>query len=134
MAISVAKYLGKARVETTHLASGQKVVTDAVKEYGGQGEYPTPVEVLAQSLANCALTVLALRGMKEGVDITGSYAEIGECEENMENHSVSKFNIVFHIKGNVEEGLRKKLEMFAHKGCFVGNTLTAEKNFTFIYE
>ena len=134
MAISVAKYLGNARVETTHVASGQKLVTDAGQAFGGYGDYPTPVDVLGQSLANCALTVMALRGMKEGIDLTGSYAEIGEFEESMETFSVTKLNVVFHIKGDFDEKTRKKIETFAHKACFVGNTLTAEKNFTFIYE
>ncbi|RRD02915.1 OsmC family protein [Prevotella sp. OH937_COT-195] len=134
MAISVAKYLGKARVESTHVVSGQKTVTDAGKASGGYGEYPTPVDILGQSLANCALTVMALRALKEGIDITGSYAEVGEFEESMETFSVTKLNVVFHIKGDFDEKTRKKLETFAHKGCFVGNTLTAEKNFTFVYE
>ena len=134
MAISVSKYLGNGRVEATHVASGHKTITDAVKAVGGKGEYPTPVDVLGQSLANCALTVMAIRASKEGIDLTGSYAEVERSEESMETFSVTKLNVVFHMKGNFDEKTRRKLETFAHKGCFVGNTLTAEKNFKFIYE
>lgn len=134
MAISISKCTGNARVTSTHNASGQVTITDAVKKSGGLGEYQTPVDVLAQALANCALTVMAIRAQKDGLDLTGCYAEIGDVEEDMETFKVTKLNVVFHLKADLDAKTRKKLEMFSHKGCFVGNTLTAEKNFTYIYD
>ena len=48
---SIVKYLGNFRVEATYEASGQTLKTDAGKASGGLGEYATPVDILAQSLA-----------------------------------------------------------------------------------
>ena len=58
---SIVKYLGNFRVEATYEASGQTLKTDAGKASGGLGEYATPVDILAQSLAACTLTTIAMR-------------------------------------------------------------------------
>ena len=39
-------------------ASKQTLKTDAGKASGGLGEYATPVDILAQSLAACTLTTI----------------------------------------------------------------------------
>ncbi|GAB6983178.1 OsmC family protein [Prevotella dentasini] len=134
MSITTAKYVGNGRVEAVHNESAVKVTTDARKPVGGLGENQTPVELLGNSLAACALTIMGLQAGKAGADFAGCYAEVGECEEDMEKFSVTRIPITFHLKAEFDEKLRKKLENFAHKGCFVGNSLTAEKAFTFVYE
>ena len=125
---SIVKYLGNFRVEATYEASGQTLKTDAGKASGGLGEYATPVDILAQSLAACTLTTIAMRAKRENIDLTGTYAVVGEIVED------PKTLIEFHVKGNLDEHLRKKFESFALKGCFVGNSLKAQKDFTFVYE
>ena len=50
---SIVKYLGNFRVEAMYEASKQTLKTDAGKASGGLGEYATPVDILAQSLAAC---------------------------------------------------------------------------------
>ena len=77
---------------------------------------------------------MGLQAGKAGVDFTGCYAEVGECEEDMQKFVVTRIPITFHLKASYDAKLRAKLESFAHRACFVGNTLTAEKAFTFIYE
>ena len=78
--------------------------------------------------------IMGLQAGKAGVDFTGCYAEVGECEEDMQKFVVTRIPITFHLKASYDAKLRAKLESFAHRACFVGNTLTAEKAFTFIYE
>ena len=115
-------------------ASKQTLKTDAGKASGGLGEYATPVDILAQSLAACTLTTMAMRAKRENIDLTGTYAEVGEIIEDVKTLTVEKIDITFHIKGIADEALRKKIENFALKGCFVGNSLKTQKNFTFVYE
>ena len=55
-------------------------------------------------------------------------------QEDMETFAVSRIPITFHLKASFDEKQRKKFEHIARKTCFVGNTLTAEKVFTFVYE
>lgn len=131
---SIVKYLGNFRVEAMYEASKQTLKTDAGKASGGLGEYATPVDILAQSLAACTLTTMAMRAKRENIDLTGTYAEVGEIIEDVKTLTVEKIDITFHIKGIADEALRKKIENFALKGCFVGNSLKTQKNFTFVYE
>ena len=131
---SIVKYLGNFRVEAMYEASKQTLKTDAGKASGGLGEYATPVDILAQSLAACTLTTMAMRAKRENIDLTGTYAEVGEIIEDVKILTVEKIDITFHIKGIADEALRKKIENFALKGCFVGNSLKTQKNFTFVYE
>ena len=134
MTVVTSKYLGKARVESVHNATGEKTTTDAGKAAGGLGEYGNPVEVLCTSLAACALTVTGLHAEKAGLDFTGCYAEVTHYEEDFSTFVVTKICITFHLKAEYDEKQRKKLEAFSHRACFVGNSLTAEKDFTFVYD
>ena len=131
---SIVKYLGNFRVEAMYEASKQTLKTDAGKASGGLGEYATPVDILAQSLAACTLTTMAMRAKRENIDLTGTYAEVGEIIEDVKTLTAEKIDITFHIKRIADEALRKKIENFALKGCFVGNSLKTQKNFTFVYE
>ena len=75
-----------------------------------------------------------MRAFRENIDLTGTYAVVGEIVENPETMKIERIDIEFHVKGNLDDKMRKKVEQFAHKGCYVGNSLTTEKNFTFVYE
>lgn len=134
MTITKAIYQGKGRVEATHMRSEVTVNTDAGKAVGGLGENQTPVELLGNALAACVLTLMGLQAERGGIDFTGCYAEVGECEEDMEAFTVTRIPITFHLKAVFDEKQRKKFEYIARKACFVGNTLTAEKVFSFVYE
>lgn len=134
MTITKAVYQRKGRVEATHQRSEVTVKTDADKAFGGLGENQTPVELLGNSLAACVLTIMGLQAERGGVDFSGCYAEVGECEEDMDKFTVTRIPITFHLKASFDEKQRKKFEYIAHKTCFVGNTLTAEKVFDFVYE
>lgn len=105
---SIVKYLGNFRVEAMYEASKQTLKTDAGKASGGLGEYATPVDILAQSLAACTLTTMAMRAKRENIDLTGTYAEVGEIIEDVKTLTVEKIDITFHIKGIADEALRKK--------------------------
>lgn len=134
MTVTKAIYQGKGRVEATHVRSAVTINTDAGKAVGGLGENQNPVELLGNALAACALTMMGLQAERGGVDFSGCYAEIGQIEEDMETFAVSRIPITFHLKVSFDEKQRKKFEHIALKTCFVGNTLTAKKDFTFVYE
>ena len=78
--------------------------------------------------------MMGLQAERGGVDFSGCYAEIGQIEEDMEAFAVTRIPITFHLKASFDDKQRKKFEHIAHKTCFVGNTLTAKKDLTFVYE
>ena len=96
---SIVKSVGKYRMEATYEKSGQTLSTDPGKESGGLGEYATPVDIMAQSLAACSLTTISMRAARENIDLTGAYAVVGEIVEDPATMTVTKINIEFHVKG-----------------------------------
>ena len=70
------KYLGQLRVESQHLASSVKLVTDAPTDNNGKGESFSPTDCVATSLATCMLTIMGIAAQNRGVQIEGSTANI----------------------------------------------------------
>ncbi len=69
-------YLGGLRTEATHLQSGTKIITDAPIDNHGKGEAFSPTDLLAEALAGCMLTTMAIIGNSHGIVIDGTTAEV----------------------------------------------------------
>lgn len=69
-------YEGNLRCTATHLASGSKITTDAPKDNHGKGEYFSPTDLLATSLASCMITVMGIEADKQKIDISGAKIEV----------------------------------------------------------
>jgi putative redox protein len=69
-------YLGGLRTEATHLQSGTKIITDAPTDNKGKGEAFSPTDLLAESLAGCMLTTMAIAADTHGIDIVGTECEV----------------------------------------------------------
>ncbi|MDE7065574.1 MAG: OsmC family protein [Desulfovibrionaceae bacterium] len=76
MATVTAKYLGDLRVESTHVASGAKLVTDAPVDNHGKGEGFSPTDLCATALGACAMTIMGITAQAHGMDVTGTEMEI----------------------------------------------------------
>jgi putative redox protein len=76
MATIETTYLGGLRTEATHLQSGTKIITDAPTDNQGKGEAFSPTDLLAESLAGCMLTTMAIIGNNHGINIDGTNAEV----------------------------------------------------------
>ena len=76
MATIDSTYLGDLRTEATHLQSGTKIITDAPTDNQGKGEAFSPTDLLAESLASCMLTTMAILGGKQGINIDGTTCEV----------------------------------------------------------
>lgn len=76
MNTSLVIYSGDLRTENTHIASGNKIVTDAPIDNQGKGEFFSPTDLLATSLGNCILTTMAIAAVKLNVELKGSRAKV----------------------------------------------------------
>jgi len=66
------KYLGGLRTEAEHVQSGNKVITDAPIDNQGKGEYFSPTDLLATSLASCIFTIMGIKAEASGFSIDGA--------------------------------------------------------------
>ncbi|MDA3781554.1 MAG: OsmC family protein [Bacteroidales bacterium] len=68
-------YKGNLRTEARHVQSGNKIITDAPVDNRGKGEYFSPTDMLATSLASCILTIMGIKAMDNGFVIDGAIAK-----------------------------------------------------------
>jgi len=76
MPIIHSKYTGGLRCESTHLRSGQKLITDAPVDNHGKGEAFSPTDLLCCSLATCMMTTMGIKAQNYGLKLTGLSAEV----------------------------------------------------------
>lgn len=69
-------YLGGLRTEMEHIQSGNKITTDAPLDNKGKGEFFSPTDLLASSLASCILTTMGISAESYGFNIEGTRIEI----------------------------------------------------------
>jgi len=76
MATISTTYVGGLRTEATHLQSGTKILTDAPTDNKGKGEAFSPTDLLAESLAGCILTTMAIAADTHGINMVNTTCEV----------------------------------------------------------
>lgn len=76
MITSTIQYEGELHTTAVHLRSGEAIVTDAPVDNMGRGAAFSPTDLLATSLACCALTTMGIVANKNGINVDGASAEI----------------------------------------------------------
>ena len=69
-------YLGDLRTKNQHLKSGSTYQTDAPTDNNGKGEAFSPTDTVATGLASCVLTVMGIKSLDMGLDMSGTTAEV----------------------------------------------------------
>ncbi|WP_420385450.1 OsmC family protein [Roseivirga sp.] len=67
------KYEGGLRTSSVHLKSNNTFQTDAPLDNNGKGETFSPTDTVAAALGACMMTVMAIAGEKEGLDMSGMH-------------------------------------------------------------
>lgn len=102
-------YLGEFRCESTHLQSGNKILTDAPTDNFGKGEAFSPTDLVAKALASCMITTIAIQTRLIGFDLINSKLTV---KKHMESNPrrISKIEItVFIPKGNLTDEDKAKI-------------------------
>lgn len=68
-------YEGNLRTTAQHVKSGNTIQTDAPVDNNGKGETFSPTDTVAAALASCMMTVMAIDGEKNGIDMSGMRTE-----------------------------------------------------------
>lgn len=70
------KYLGNLRNESTHLRSGNSIITDAPIDNHGKGEAFSPTDLATVSLANCMMTIVGIAADTRNLTIQAMEADV----------------------------------------------------------
>ena len=87
-----AVYDGNLRCSATHIPSGQTLVTDAPVDNMGKGQSFSPTDLLATSMLNCMITIIAIAADSRELDVSGMS---GSVEKHMTSgpRKVSKLEV-----------------------------------------
>lgn len=113
-------YMGNLRCEAVHLQSDTLIQSDAPKDNHGKGEQFSPTDLCATSLAQCALTTIAILG--EGkIDISGAYCEVTKIMAATPRR-ISEIICQFYFAKPYSETEKRFIEETAHN-CPVAKSL-----------
>ena len=126
-------YQNNLRTETEHIASGEKIITDAPVDNNGKGEAFSPTDLVATALGACMITIMAISANKYDIDMSGTNASVKKIMGS-DPRRISEISIDINMNKNIEEKDRKRLERSALT-CPVHRSLhpDLEKKIRFIY-
>ena len=126
-------YQNNLRTEAEHIASGEKIITDAPVDNNGKGEAFSPTDLVATALGSCMITIMAISANKYDIDVSGTDASVKKIMGS-DPRRISEISIDINMNKNIEEKDRKRLERSALK-CPVHRSLhpDLEKKIRFIY-
>ena len=126
-------YQNNLRTEAEHIASGEKIITDAPVDNNGKGEAFSPTDLVATALGSCMITIMAISANKYDIDMSGTNASVKKIMGS-DPRRISEISIDINMNKNIEEKDRKRLERSALT-CPVHRSLhpDLEKKIRFIY-
>ena len=96
MTTSIVRYLGELRTSSMHLQSGTEILTDAPTDNNGKGEAFSPTDMVANSLATCMITIMAIKARDMDLELKGTTAEVTKVMAT-EPRRISEIHIIFQM-------------------------------------
>ena len=126
-------YQNNLRTEAEHIASGEKIITDAPIDNNGKGEAFSPTDLVATALGSCMITIMAISAEKHGVDVSRTNALVKK-EMSSDPRRISEIIIDINMDKNIDKKDRDRLEKAA-LACPVHKSLHPEikKKIQFFY-
>jgi putative redox protein len=128
------RYVGNLKTELTHGPSGTVIRTAAPVDNQGDGSSFSPTDLAAASLGACMLTLIAIVGERDGIDLTGLSFRL---EKHMASNPrrIGSVPVTVTMPAGLTPEQREKLERAALT-CPVHKSLSedVQKDVRFIYE
>lgn len=121
MITSKITYIGGLRCSAEHIQSGTLIESDAPTDNHGKGEKFSPTDLCATSLAECALTTIAILGKEKDINIEGAYCELQKIMA-ANPRRISEIICNFVFPGHFSDEEKEFVENTAHH-CPVAKSL-----------
>jgi putative redox protein len=127
-------YQGGLRTISTHLKSGETIITDAPVDNHGKGEAFSPTDLMSTSLANCMITIMGIAADNNEINIDGTTAEVTKHMAT-DPRRVSQIDITIHMPDQEYSDKEKKILEKAGLTCPVSFSLHPDivQNISFIW-
>jgi uncharacterized OsmC-like protein len=125
MAVEITgKYIGNLKTELTHGPSGAVIRTAAPVDNHGDGSSFSPTDLAAAALGACMLTLIAMVGEREGIDLAGLSFRL-EKHMAANPRRIGAIPVTIQMPAGLTADQRKKLENAAMT-CPVHKSLSEE--------
>lgn len=105
-------YLGNLRTSSVHIRSGTTMLTDAPIDNNGKGEAFSPTDTVANSLATCMFTIMAIKCQSMDLELIGSTASVTKVMQEGPRR-IAKIIIEFNMVGVIDQKTQMILEKVA---------------------
>lgn len=112
MTTSIVRYLGELRTSSMHLQSGTENLTDAPTDNHGKGEAFSPTDMVANSLATCIITTMAIKATSMDLELKGTTAEVTKVMAT-DPRRISEIHIVLQMNLAEDKKIKTILEKTA---------------------
>lgn len=127
------RYAGDLKVDLLHELSGTRWRTAAPVDNHGDGSSFSPTDMVAAAFGACALTLIAIVGERDGLDLSGLAFRV-EKQMTSEPRRIGGLPLVVTMPAGLDAATRAKLERAALT-CPVHRSLPpeVERPITFVY-
>ena len=105
-------YLGNLRTSSEHIQSGTKILTDAPTDNHGKGEAFSPTDLVANALATCIMTIMAIKASEMNIIMEGSTAEVTKTMLALPRR-IAKIEVIINMVGSFDQKTKLILERTA---------------------
>lgn len=118
-------YVGNLRTSSTHIQSGDKIITDAPTDNNGKGEAFSPTDLVASALCSCMTTVMGICADKGNFIMPNSSAKVTKIM-SAEPRKISEIVVRFIFeKSNLSKTQKRKL-MSVAENCPVAKSINPD--------
>jgi uncharacterized OsmC-like protein len=117
-------YQGDLRTVSTHIASNEFIISDAPIDNNGKGAAFSPTDMVANALASCMFTVMAIKAESMNIHFVGSTAHVTKIM-GIDPRRIIEVQILFFMKGMFDTKTKIILENTA-MNCPVLHSLNPE--------
>ncbi len=116
------QYIGNLRTECEHVASGNKLYTDAPIDNKGKGEFFSPTDMVATALGSCALTIMGIFCQEHAIAFNNAIVEVTKVMASNPRR-IETVILEMDLSGNNWDDKIAKKVIQAGKNCPVAKTL-----------
>ena len=125
-------YKGNLRTESTHLQSGNTIITDAPTDNNGKGEAFSPTDLVCAALSSCMMTLMGMLADREKIDLTGLTSDIVKIMAS-NPRKIAEIQITFTHKNLKATDEQKQKLKHAARTCPVALSLSTELRQTVVF-
>lgn len=109
------EYTGQLGTKATHGPSGTTLSTDAPVDNAGRGLSFSPTDLLATSLATCALTTMAIAAQKNGIAFDAGHGAVVKVMTTAAPRRVAALTVTLRVPTSTAATDRELLEAAGRK-------------------